>query len=143
MTAKRDSDEPHAAAAIHHAEAARFHREASRLYRDGKDQAHAAHQALVAHAHGLRAIERGNQASAYYATLSVAEHHAAAADHHEQAARHHAQAAKHREDADYVLAAHEARIASSHAQHSVFHDNEAAKHHVEHFGKSGSSAEHS
>jgi hypothetical protein len=141
MTAKHDSAEPHASAAIHHAAAARFHREASRHYQVGKDHAHAAHQALLAHGHGLRAIERGYEASAYYATLNVSEHHAAAADHHEQAARHHGQAAKHRDEKDFALAAHEAQIAHGHAQHSVFHDNEAAKHHVEHYGKSGPTAE--
>src|SRR5271170_1814435 len=106
MTAKHDSAEPHASAAIHHAAAARFHREASRHFQVGEDHAHAAHQALLAHGHGLRAMERGNQADAYYATLSVAEHHTAAANHHEQAARHHGQAAKYREDEDYALAAH-------------------------------------
>jgi hypothetical protein len=171
MTAKHRAAEHHASAAIHHEQAARYHREASRHYQTGKDYAHAAHQALVAHGHALQAIDRGNDASKYYAghdgnalpnnpepvprfsaktfetagttetNLSGAEHHAAAADHHEQAARHHGQASKHCDGKDYALAAHEAQIAHGHAQHSVFHGNEAAKHHVEHYGKAGPTAE--
>jgi hypothetical protein len=71
------------------------------------------------------------------ANLSGAEHHTAAADHHEQAARHHGQASKHYDAKEYAQAAHETQIALGHAQHSVFHGDEAAKHHVEHFGNSG------
>jgi hypothetical protein len=126
---------------------------------------------LVAHGHALQALDHGNEAGKYFAehdgtvlpkysesvprfpaksletagtvqtNLSGAEHHAAAADHHEQAARHHGQASKHCDAKDYVLAAHEALIAHGHAQHSVFHGDEAAKHHVEHYGKSGPTAE--
>jgi hypothetical protein len=167
MTGKHKAAERHAAAAFHHGQAARSHREASIRYRGEKDYAQAAHQALVAHGHSLHAIEHGGEARKYYAEraanapskypetvprsparslesatdFSSAEHHAAAADHHEQAARHHVLASKHCEEEDYELAAQEAQIAHGHAQHSVFHGNEAAKHHVEHYGKSGPTAE--
>jgi hypothetical protein len=42
---------------------------------------------------------------------------------------------------EYALAAREVEIAHGHTQRSVFHGDEAAKHHVEHFGKSGPTAE--
>jgi hypothetical protein len=171
MTAKHRAAEHHASAAIHHEQAVRYHREASRHYQTGKDYAHAAHQALVAHGHALLAIDRGTEASKYYAehdgntlpkypapvprfpaesletpetmqtNLSGAEHHVAAADHHEQAAQHHRLASKHCDGKDYAMAVQEAQIAHRHAQHSVFNGNEAAKHHVEHYGKSGPTAE--
>jgi hypothetical protein len=171
MTARHDAAGHLTSAAFHHKQAARFHREASRHHEIGKDYAHAAHQALVAHGHGLRAIDYGNDAGTYFAEhdrkalpkypeavprfplkslepkgtiradLSGAEHHTAAADHHEQAARHHGQASKHYDAKEYMQAAHEMQIAQGHAQHSVFHGDEAAKHHVEHFGKSGPTAE--
>jgi len=168
MTVQDNVAEHHASAAFHHRQAAQFHREASRHYEIGKDFAHAAHQALIAHGHALRAIDHGNQAGKYYAgqdgsllqkypepvplapakaveaaetDLSGSQHHAAAADEHEQAAEHHAQAAKRLDEKDYELAAHEAQMAHRHAHYSIFHDDEAAMHHVEHYGKSGQSAE--
>jgi hypothetical protein len=164
MTARHRATEHHTAAAAHHAQAAMYHRESSKHYQIGKDYAHAAHQALIAHGHSLHAIDSSNEAGKYYAQhdgtakypepiarftgkalvetkLSGADHHAAAADHHEQAARHHDLACKHCDARDYGLAAHEAQVAHGHAQHSVFHGNEAAKHHVEHYGKSGPTAE--
>jgi hypothetical protein len=54
-------------AALHHKQVAQFHREASRHYQVGKNYAHAAHQALVAHGHGLQAIDHGNDAGTYFA----------------------------------------------------------------------------
>jgi hypothetical protein len=171
MTAKNGATEHHTSAAFHHGQAAQFHHEASKHYQTGKDYAHAAHQALIARGHALHAIDRGNEARKYYAEhngnalpsspqpvlhfpmksleatatghpgLDGAEHHATAALHHEQAARHHGQAAKHYEQKEDALAAHEAQIADDHARRSVFHGDEAAKHHVEHYGKSGPTAE--
>jgi hypothetical protein len=112
----------HAAAASHHEQAAHYHREASHHYQIGKDYAHAAHQALVAHGHSLRALEHGQAALACYiehegvplpsnwtrshgAAISTAmtlpknltsiEHHANAAEHHDAARRHHLLAEKH------------------------------------------------
>jgi hypothetical protein len=161
MSSEHSVAEHHISAASHHALAARYHREASRHYQTGKDHAHAAHQALVAIGHAWQAIDHAKQANKYYddhgidglqkyvepiprfleksfqpggviqTSLSCAEHHAMAADHHEQAALHHGQAFQHCEDENYPLAAHEAQFAHGHAQHSVFHGIEAAKHHVE------------
>jgi hypothetical protein len=131
---------------------------------------HAAHQALVAHGHALQAVDHGNNAGTFAehngkalpkypeavprfpakslelagtnpANLSGAEHHTAAAIHHEQAVRHHGQASKDYDAKEYAEAAHEAQIAHAHAQRSVFLGDEAAKHHLEHFGKSGATAE--
>ncbi len=171
MSGKHGPAGHHASAANHHEQAARYHREASRHYQVGRDYAHAAYQALAAHGHGLHAIDHGDEARKYYAerngnaltkhsepaphsaekpgetarttelNLSGMEHHAAAADHHEKAAQHHGLASKRFEGGDYALAAHEAQIAHDHAQRSVFHGNEAAKHHVEHYGRSGPTAE--
>jgi hypothetical protein len=171
MTAKHNPAGHLTSAVFHHKQAAQFHREASRHYQVGKDYAHAAHQALVAHGHGLQAIDHEHDAGTYFAerngnvlpkypepvprsparsleapepiqaNLSGAEHHAAAAYHHDLAARHHGQACKHHDAKEYAQAAHEVQIAHGHAQRSVFHGDEAAKHHVEHFGKSGPTAE--
>ena len=161
----------HRTAASHHTLAAGYHSEASKHYEQGKDYAHAAHQALAAHGHALLALKYGDEARSHYAThhlgdlprpadpgpraalrslevvgapadgLDAAEHHAAAATHHEKAAQHHHEAAKLCDDKDYARAAHEAQMAHRHAHYSIFHDDEAAMHHVEHYGKSGQSAE--
>jgi hypothetical protein len=119
MTVTQSAAEHHADAAMHHGQAASFHRSASRHYQVGKDYAHAAHQALSAHGHALRASEHGQAARELYAAqegsplpryltrasvqpvstalsapavLDGPAHHAAAAAHHEAARRHHAQA---------------------------------------------------
>jgi hypothetical protein len=170
MTARHTAAEHHASAAAHHEQGARYHREASRHYQIGKDYAHAAHQALVAHGHAMQAIMYGNEARKFYAEHngphslkfpdpvprcaekslegqeamndpSSADHHTAAAGHHEQATKLHRQAAKHCEADDDASAVQEAHVAHGHAQASVFHGDEAAKHHVEHYGKSGPTAE--
>jgi hypothetical protein len=171
MTETHRAAEHHIKAAAHHMQASRYHRESSRHYEIGKDYAHAAHQALVAHGHALRALRSGNDARLHYAThhlsnvtraadpvapavrapleivgsapaaLSAAEHHAAAATHHEQAARHHTEAARLAGNEKDAAAGHEAQTAHRHVHYSVFHDDEAAMHHVEHYGKSGQSAE--
>ena len=171
MTARHLAAEHHQSAAFHHQQAAQFHHEASRHFETGKDYAHAAHQALLAHGHALRAFDGENAAGKYYkehapeaalkpeqselhfapksaedakagqTMLSGAEHHAAAADHHEQAARHNAEAAQHLNENNHDLAAREAQLAHRHAHYSVFHDDEAAMHYTEHYGKSGQSAQ--
>jgi hypothetical protein len=171
MSGNHGAADHHASAVVHHAQAVGHHREASRHYEVGKDYAHAAHQALVAHGHGLRAMDFGKEAETYYSqhaesvparnpdpiprfakkslqtpgtveiALTCTDHHTAAANHHELAARHHREAAEHYEREDYTLAAQEAQIALGHAQQSIFHGNEAAKHHVEHYGKAGPTAE--
>jgi hypothetical protein len=151
----------HAAAVVHHQQAARFHREASRHYQIGKDYAHAAHQALTAHGHALRAMEHGQTASAHYVAhehsplpnyltrssgepmstalasriiLTVAEHHAIAADHHDASGLHHAQAGKHSVAEHYIRANHATKEALKHGEHALFHADQAAMHHMEHYG---------
>jgi hypothetical protein len=170
MTDKHHAAEHHASATIHHRLAAQFHREASRHYETGKDYAHAAHQAQIAHAHALHALRQGDEARTHYAehhlsdltipsdpgqpgvrlgevigapamASNSAAHHAAAGLHHEQAAQHHKNAARLCNEQQYARAAHEAQMAHRHAHYSIFHDDEAAMHHVEHYGKSGQSAE--
>jgi hypothetical protein len=171
MTGKHRAAEHQISATTHHEEAARYHHEASKHYQIGKDYAHAAFQALLAHGHALQAIDRGNEAGRHYAEhggsalrkhseavprspanfvetlgplqtdLSSAEHHNAAAYHHEQAARYHSEASGHYDRQDYAQAIRDAQVAHGHAQYSVFHGDEAAKHHVEHFGRSGPTAE--
>jgi hypothetical protein len=171
MTDNHRASEHHRTAAMHHTQAARYHGKSSRHYETGKDYAHAAHQALVAHGHALLALKYGDEARAQYAGhhlselprpsdpappialrpleivgtpregLSNAEHHSAAATHHGQAASHHEEAARLCGEKDHARAAHEAQMAHRHAHYSLFHDDEAAMHHVEHYGKSGQSAE--
>jgi hypothetical protein len=171
MTENHGASEHHRTAAMHHTQAARYHHESARHYEIGKDYAHAAHQALVAHGHALSGLKYGEEARTHYAGhhlsdlpkpsdpgshiairsadvvgvspdgIGSAAHHAAAATHHEQAARHHQEAARLCGEKDFALAAHEAQMAYRHARYSIFHDDEAAMHHVEHYGKSGQSAE--
>jgi hypothetical protein len=161
MTGAGNSGDHHEAAARHHEQAAHFHREASRHYQIGKDYAHAAHQALTAHGHALRALENGQAASARYAehegsplpgyltrssgdaastAVAAAAHldgsalHAAAAEHHDAAVRHHAQAETHRGAEHYIRANHETKKALDHGKHAIFHDHAAAMYHMEHCG---------
>ncbi len=159
-----DSHNPsvhHAAASEHHQQAARFHREAARHYQIGKDYAHAAHQALTAHGHALRALEHGQAASARYAahegsplpgylsraankptstslafpiTLNGTDHHAVAADHHAAAGLHHEKAGEHSAAEHYVRAKHATNEAVKHTEHALFHADQAAMHHMEHYG---------
>ena len=161
MTATIGPEAHHAAAARHHEQAAQFHREASRHYQVGKDYAHAAHKALTAHGHALRALEQGKVAGDWYGPqagkklpgadrqtpsatasttldqpikLSEAARHLVAADHHQAAQQHHGQAETHANAEHYVRAAHETRHALDHAKHALFHGDEAALHHMEHYG---------
>jgi hypothetical protein len=169
MTTDNDVDE-HASAATNHGLAARHHREASNHFQFEKGWAHAAHQAFLARGYALHAMDHGIEAGKKYAerghatspsdaslkspppaavlprsaaTTSLGDggHHAAAAEHSEKAAYHHQQASKLYEAKDYSLAAQEAAIALGHAQSSIFHGEEAAKHHAEHYGKAGPTAE--
>ncbi|MGF6721158.1 hypothetical protein P3T43_000499 [Paraburkholderia sp. GAS41] len=144
MTTKPSKKEHLDAAASHHEQAGRFHREASRHFEDGKDFAHAAHQAMMAHGHTLHAIERANEAHKHQAgaplvvppttattdsNTSAAQHHAIAAELHEQAARHLRTAAKQFEQ-DRSAVAHETQVAATLALRGLSHSNEAAKQHV-------------
>jgi hypothetical protein len=165
MTAEHETGNRHAAAAAHHQQAMHYHRAASTHYEVGKDYAHAAHQALLAHGHALLAIERAREAEVGYVPstpkkaedrshlivsdaagpidgiFSGSAHHAMAADHHEQAMGHHHAAAEHCAAMEYVLAAHEAQQAHDHARRAVIYGDEAAKHHVEHYGRAAPTAE--
>lgn len=144
MTTKQSKKEHLEAAASHHEHAGRFHREASRHFEAGKDYAHAAHQAMLAHGHALHAIYRANDAVKQNSTTplivppppgpaassaTAAQHHAMAADLHEQAALHLRSAAR-QFDQDRDAVAHEARLAFSLALSALSHSNEAARQHV-------------
>jgi hypothetical protein len=159
MTVTQSAAEHHADAAMHHGQAASFHRSASRHYQVGKDYAHAAHQALSAHGHALRASAQGQAARELYAAqegsplpryltrasdqpvstalsapamLDGPAHHAAAAAHHEAARRHHAQAGTHADAEHFVRAYHETKYALSHGAHGLFHGDQAALYYLEH-----------
>ncbi|MGF6599936.1 hypothetical protein P3T23_004670 [Paraburkholderia sp. GAS448] len=129
------------AAASHHEQAARYHHEASRHFEAGKDYAHAAHQAMMAHGHALHAIDRAHDAGAHSAATPpitpastgsgannahVAAHHATAAELHEQAALHMRQAVRHF-DQDRGAVAHDAQLALALALRALSHGNEAAR----------------
>ncbi len=168
MTERLNTAGQHGLAADHHDRAARYHREAGRHYEIGKDFAHAAHMALLAHGHTSRALDHGRQAGQYYAgrhaaeatepkppapvksddtattletRMSAAEHHAAAAANQDHAARHHREAARRLTEIEDEQAVSAARIAHRHAHFAVFHGDEAAMHHVEHYGKAHPTAE--
>lgn len=171
MPQNHDAAVHHAAAAAHHEAAKRHHRSASLHYREGKDHVHAAHQSLIAHGHALRALDLGYAASKLHAMrqgfalpphresgdgvygaqdgatpISMAArdsgaHHETAAELHDNAARHHAYAVEHLDRKDHGQAVHAAQLAHSYAQRSIYHGDEAAKHHVEHYGRASSSAE--
>jgi len=159
MTAAHDPTDHHMAAARHHEQAAYFHREASRHYQIGKDYAHAAHQALVAHGHELRAMEHGQEARAAYARhegsplpgylaratpqstavaapqrLTGAEHHVAAAGHHDAASQRHVKAGAHGSADHHIRAHHETQKALDHGKHAIFHADQAALAHMELYG---------
>ena len=165
MTTRHEPAEHHAAAAAHHEQAALYHREASRHYQVGKDYAHDAHQALTAHGHALRAMEHGQAASLCYAahegsplpgyirrhsdnstttaldfpiSLQGTACHYVAADHHDAAGRHHEQAGKHCDAEHFVRAAHETKLALDHGRHALFHGDQSAMHHMEHYGSHAS-----
>jgi hypothetical protein len=143
-------------AAAHHEQAARYHRAASRHFQSGKDYAHTAHEALLAHGHSLRALDFGRRATVTSAipskdrinlrnhqTLSLqsklpaaarsrlcansAEHHCAAALHSEAAAEHEREASTHERALNLEAAAVEALLATQHGERSLFHSDEAAK----------------
>jgi hypothetical protein len=128
------------AAASHHEQAARYHHAAARYLEDGKDFAHAAHQAMMAHGHTLHAIDRAHDAGAHSANTSpitpvpagsgangvAAKHHATAAELHEQAVQHMRHAIK-LFDQDRSAVAHDAQLALSLAQRALSHGNEAAR----------------
>lgn len=128
------------AAASHHEQAARYHHEASRHFEDGKDFAHAAHQAMMAHGHALHAIDRAHDAGAHSAgtppimpastgsgaNSEAAKHHATAAELHEQAAQHMRHAVK-LFDQDRSAVAHDTQLALSLALRALSHGNEAAR----------------
>jgi hypothetical protein len=165
MTAAPGPAEHHASAALHHEQAAQFHIEASRLYQIGTDYSQAAHNALSAHGHALRAMEHGQAARACYAEyernplpnflnrtsaesvtqaltspieLSGSACHAVAADHHHAAVRHHGQAGVHCDAEHYVRAHHETENALNHGKHALFHADQAALRHTEHYGNRAS-----
>ncbi|MGF6574719.1 hypothetical protein SAMN05443245_6487 [Paraburkholderia fungorum] len=128
------------AAASHHEQAARYHHGASWHFEEGKDFAHAAHQAMLAHGHTLHAIDHAHDAGAHSnapptAASSgsesginslAAKQHAAAAELHEQAAQHMRHAIK-LFDQDRSAAAHDSQLALSLALRALSHGNEAAR----------------
>jgi hypothetical protein len=132
MNSKHGKKEHLEAAASHHEQAARLHREASRHFEEGKDFAHAAHQAMLAHGHALHAIDRANEALKHHGAPLVvppAQHHAIATELHQQAARHMRTAAS-QFDQDRGAVAHETQLAFALALRGLSHSNEAAKLHV-------------
>jgi hypothetical protein len=147
----------HTMAAIHHDQAAKFHHAASTHFESGKDYAHSAHEAILAHGHALKALEFGQKAigksnsedghvparqyqqpshllSELFEGAGLrapctngAEHHRAAAVHHELAASHERQASSYESASNSAAAEKEALLAEQHSQLSLFHSDEAAK----------------
>jgi hypothetical protein len=141
MSTKQSKKEHLVAAASHHEQAARFHHGASRHFEAGKDLAHTAHQAMLAHGHTLYAISEAHDAGAHSPSAppiapsvvaasamsaAAAKHHAAAAELHLEAAQHMRHAAK-LFDQDRSAVAHDAQLALSLAQRALLHGNEAAR----------------
>jgi hypothetical protein len=155
MTTKQGVVAHHEAAKAHHEQAMMHHRSAATHYKTGKDYAHAAHQAFLANGHALRAYDQSKAASRLYAEqrqagpapvpppsgASCADRHAVAADIHELAARHHNQAARHHLGKNLALAAEDAFRGEMLGRDALFQGDEAAMHHVEHYGKAGPIAE--
>ncbi len=115
----------------------------------------------MAHGHGLRALDHGSAAGAFFTEqeysrspaylrrsaygsastalmptviLSGSEHHTAAAFHHEAAGRHHATASEHSRAEHYIRAYHVTNSALDHGKQGLFHNDQAALHYVEHNG---------
>ncbi|WP_233856179.1 hypothetical protein [Paraburkholderia sp. HD33-4] len=129
------------AAASHHEHAARYHHQASRHFEAGRDYAHAAHEAMMAHGHTLHAIDEAHDAGAHSTntppitpastgsasiSANAAKLHATAAELHEQAAQHMRHAVK-LFDQDRSVVAHDAQLALSLALRALAHGNEAAR----------------
>ncbi|CAE6730383.1 hypothetical protein R70006_04367 [Paraburkholderia domus] len=141
MSTKHSKKEHLEAAASHHEQAARYHRAASRHFEGGKDYAHAAHEAMMAHGHTLHAIDQAHDAGAHSASTppgapastgsgansaNAAKLHATAAELHDQAAQHMRHAVK-LFDQDRSAVAHDAQLALSLALRALSHGNEAAR----------------
>jgi hypothetical protein len=141
MSTKQSKKEHLIAAASHHEQAARFHHGASRHFEAGKDFAHTAHQAMLAHGHTLHAIAEAHDAGAHNVNVPplapapagasansalAAKHHATAAELHLEAAQHMRHAAK-LFDQDRSAVAHDAQLALTLALRALSHGNEAAK----------------
>jgi hypothetical protein len=141
MSTKHSKKEHLEAAASHHEQAARYHRAASRHFEAGKDYAHAAHEAMMAHGHTLHAIDQAHDAGAHSAGTppispaatgsgangaNAAKLHATAAELHDQAAQHMRHAVK-LFDQDRSAVAHDAQLALTLALRALSHGNEAAK----------------
>ncbi len=141
MSTKHSKKEHLEAAASHHEQASRYHRAASRHFEAGKDYAHAAHEAMMAHGHTLHAIDQAHDAGAHSANTppvapastgsgadntNAAKQHALAAELHDQAAQHMRHAVK-LFDQDRSAVAHDAQLALSLALRALSHGNEAAK----------------
>lgn len=137
-----------------------FHYGASRHFQTGKDYAHGAHQASLAHGHALLAIDLGGKVAGYYrrhhdglatsgtgpitrasveaveaagalrAGLDTSAHHARAAFHHERAGRLHLLAMESCDASDFALALSDTSSACTEAQCALFHGDEAAKRHA-------------
>ena len=65
----------------------------------------------------------------------AAEHHLKAAEHHQLAAQYHREAAKHHQAGKHETAAHHAHLARGQDEHAMHRAAEAAKAHVEDYGK--------
>jgi hypothetical protein len=154
MADQHTAADHHDAAAQQHDQAMKLHRSASRHYQIGKDYAHAAHQALAAHGHGMLALASAEAAlqqhqphdghahdgmSAPAQATPVApvklqsccsDSHAAAADAHEMAAAEHAKASDHCGCGNKSAAAEGAKTAKAHGDTAVKHSNEAARQHA-------------
>jgi hypothetical protein len=135
MMAEDRAARHHASAATHHRHAMQFHREASRHYQIGKDYAHAAHQALVAHGHTLKAIDHWQQAVNDYA-----EHGAQLIPESESAVEHRGDSwrgfmgrllARHSDNAIAVATelsgAEQHAAAAGHAEQAALHHGNASK----------------
>jgi hypothetical protein len=146
-----------ALAAIHHEQSARHHHAASVHFETGKDDAHSAHQAILAHGHALQALAYGRmawreasrsagddpvvlkartarlldhllaRAEDVTTSLTGAEHHKAAAFHHEAAADLERRAQSHERNSEFRDAARDDAEADEHGEHSIFHSDQAAK----------------
>ena len=66
---------------------------------------------------------------------NAADHHRKASEHLIRAARHHTEASKYYYTGEHTMGAHHAHTARGHVVHARWHEEEAAKAHVEEHGK--------
>ena len=167
MGEKRRRPGHHASAAHHYGQAAQHHSALSTHHHGGRDHTDVVHMKIMARGHATRALFHQNGAQIPQENLhivppdslktsfdnvlrkpgvtkggfNIVTYQAIAVLEHKFLTKSQTRspAALNREN--YLKAAYKANIAHRYARHAVFQGDEADRHHIEHYGKTGPTAE--